>query len=256
MPSIQTLTDNARTLSDSLDGWNTAYLICVFATVVLAAATFVAQFVAVAKGKRLSFVQSEIIMAKDAQLRTELGQKDLAITGLQGDVADAKSSQQKVEIELAKQQTKAAVAEKNLLELQERIKPRRLTDKQAKDFVDALKNLPGATVRVGWTIGGADEGFDFLKQLIPLFREAGWVVVNDGKDITEHFEIQVIGIGILVKHPIVPPGSAAPIELTPRLSALRSAFSAVGIDAPLLAWPDADATNPELVVGSKPQPKP
>ena len=106
-----------------------------------------------------------------------------------------------------------------------------------KDFVAALRRFPSATIRVGWTIGGGDEGFSFLRQLIPLFKEAGWTVANDEKGIAEHLEFQVIGIGILVRHPLVAPGSTEMLPLTPTLAAITG------------AWPDAQADIPEIVVG-------
>jgi hypothetical protein len=202
--------------------------------------------------QQLRQFDSDLTAAKSslATQQERAANADARVAGLEQNAADAKT-------EMAKQETRAATAERRLMELQERIKPRRLTDEQAKKFVEALRTFPVATVRVGWTVGGADESFSFLRQLIPLFKEAGWTVVNDGNGISEHLDIQVIGIGILVHHELIPPGLVGvALPLTPTTAAIRRAFSAVGMDAQLLAWPPADADAPEVVVGSKPQTAP
>jgi hypothetical protein len=223
----------------------------------------VTQYIAFKKAGQLADAQARLDGAKEAiltadskekdrqiaALRIQAGEAESGISAAKADASDALEKQQSVETKLAAQQERAAVAERSLLELQERIKPRRLTDQQAKDFVAALRRFPSATIRVGWTIGGGDEGFSFLRQLIPLFKEAGWTVANDEKGIAEHLEFQVIGIGILVRHPLVAPGSTEMLPLTPTLAAITGAFNAVGLDAQLLAWPDAQADIPEIVVG-------
>jgi hypothetical protein len=101
-------------------------------------------------GNRLSDI-------KDGQLRKF--SKDL--TDTRGDVAT--------------QQIRAAEAERRLLELQERVKPRRLTDDQRTAFVNVLRGLPYGVVKVGHTAGGADEALHLAQQVLPLFKQAGWV---------------------------------------------------------------------------------
>jgi hypothetical protein len=189
-------------------------------------------------------------------LRGDLNTETGKVAGLQTDAANAKAEQQEVQIELAKQQVKAAEAEKNLLELKERIKPRRLTDQQAKDFVAILKKIPNRAVKFGWTIGGGDEGFGFLSQLVPLFKEAGWTVTNEGKDIDERLDMQVTGIGILVPNTeILPPATQKEIPLTPLLFAIQAAFKTIDIDVQYFVGPKSDTDTPEIMVGSKPNPK-
>lgn len=178
---------------------------------------------------------------------------DARVAGLEHDAADAKA-------EMAKQQARAATAELNLLELQERIKPRMLTGKQAADFVAALKALPGGTINFGYTSGGGDESFNFAKQFLPLFKAANWRVRNEAS-IANHLEIQVIGVGVLnrgapVPNPTLPPsGLNLPpsgfIALTPTLAAIQSAFRAVRIEVQFINFP---VDIPEVVIGSKPQP--
>src|ERR1700688_748182 len=97
-------------------------------------------------------------------------------TSAEKSASEAKAAQQRVETNLAKQQERAATAEKDLLELKERIKPRRLTDKQSADFVAVLSRLPNTKLRFGHTWGGGDEALNLLQQLLGLFKEADWDV--------------------------------------------------------------------------------
>ena len=157
--------------------------------------------------------------------------------------------------ELVKQQALAATAERNLLELQQRMKPRHLTEKQAADFVDALKRYRHGVIDFGYTSAGGDETFDFAKQFLPLFKKAGWIARNE-KSIANHLDIQVIGAGILTSGPTGPDPAMPPageLKLTPTLAALQSAFRAIGIEVQFINW-FPGKTAPEVVIGSKAQP--
>jgi hypothetical protein len=172
------------------------------------------------------------------------------LAGLEQDAADAKT-------EMAKQQTIAATAERSLLELQNRIKPRNLTAKQAADFVEVLRTLPGGTIDFGYTSAGGDETFNFAKQFLPLFKKAGWIARNEAS-IANHLDVQVIGVGILTSGPTGPNPAVPPagyLKLTPTLATLQSAFRAVGIEVQFINW-FPGKTAPEVVIGSKPQPAP
>jgi hypothetical protein len=159
---------------------------------------------------------------------------------------------------VAEQQTRAATAERELLELRERIKPRSLTDQQSIDFIKALKIAPDGKINFGYTSAGGDECFNFLKQLLPLFKEAGWKIPEKIAGVTNHFDIQVIGIGVLIPdsrntdRTIPPPPGMLP--LTPVDTALQAAFRAVGMDVQFINWYSTPDERPELVIGSKPNP--
>lgn len=140
-----------------------------------------------------------------------------------------------------------------ILKLEERLRPRKLTTKQAADFVTQLRMVPNGIINLGYTMGGGDESFNLTQQLMPLFKEAGWTVRNEAS-ISNHIDIQVTGVGILSHGPAGPDPSKPPsgyITLTPTLAALRAAFQAVGIDVQFINWQFGDI--PEVVVGSKPQ---
>lgn len=229
---------------------------------IAAMAVGIATWMVVTRAKQLGDVQDELTLNLRSQVATleiAAGSTAKDLLTLQKAADDAKAAQQRVETDLAKQQQLTANAERSLLELKERIKPRRLTDQQSTDFVKALKTLPNGAINLGHTAGGGDEGFNLLKQLMPLFKEAGWKTPESTSGTTNHMDIQVIGVGILVPGPPgtdpakgVPPNSF--IQLTPTLTTLRAAFKAVGIDVKFINWYPREDNIPELVIGSKPEP--
>jgi hypothetical protein len=190
------------------------------------------------------------------------GQEIAILNGVAADArtvaANAEGATKNVGIELAKQQERAANAEKTLLALQERIKPRRLTAQQSADSVKALGVLPNGLINFGYTSGGADEAFNFARQLLPLFETAEWSVRNK-LSIANHLDIQVTGVGVLSRgtplpNPNLPPSPSnlppsGMMGLTPTLEAIQSAFRAVGIQVQFINFP---VDVPEVVIGSKP----
>ena len=273
MTEIQSITQQIEALSKSVDVWNILMLWGLALAAVAAVFVVIATRVVVTETGKLADAQNTLIAAKDRNLKLELKQKDLDIANATGqaseakeqantaqqraagaeiEAAEAKTTQQRVEIELAKQQAKAAEAEKNLLELRERIKPRRLTDQQSKDFVNALKSHPRGVIRVGWTQQGGDECFNFLSQIIGLLKEAGWTVKNDGKMIDQRFGIQVIGVGIFRRHAELIGNEIVNLPMTPTLTAVVAAFKSANIDVRTFVDPDGDPDTPEIMIGSKP----
>lgn len=218
-------------------------------------------------GDDLDSAKTELVQAKDRQLQLSMRDKDIEIgsikervaaadgkvAGLEHDAAVAKG-------DMAKQQTRAAIAEKELLELKERIRPRRLTNKEAADFVAALQKVPNSRLKLGYTSGGGDEAFNFLKQLMPLFKEAKWQVPENTKDTSNHLDIQVIGVALLIPGPKgfdpAKPAEPRSFQLSPLQSSLLEAFKAAHIDLTFLDWYPNDDQTAELVVGSKPDPAP
>jgi hypothetical protein len=224
------------------------------------------------RAKQLADIQDQLIHIKDGRLELDLKAKDekIAEAGERAALADkrageaniaaadAKAAQQRVETDLAKQQERAATAEKDLLELKERIKPRRLTDKQSADFVAVLSRLPNTVLKLGWTAGGGDEGFKLLQQLMPLFRQARWKVPEATNEVSNHFDIQVTGIALLIPGPegsdVRKPEPTTMIQLNPAQTTLQAAFKTVGIDLQFQRWFHTEDSVPELVIGSKPNP--
>ncbi len=276
---IQSLVVESQRMEKSVNRWNDGYVWFGAVGLLVAFLIFFAQFLIIRRGRQLSTVQTALLAAKDMQLKFDLEQKDNEIAGVNkkageaneraGDAnKEAAKANEKagaaneraanLEKEAAKQQERAAGAERELLELKERIKPRRLTDQQAKDFVAILSKLPNTAIKFGHTVGGGDEGFNLLQQIMPLFKESNWKVPERTSEVANRFEIQVIGIGLLIPGPKgSDPNSPAPpelIQLNLFETTLQTAFKAVGMDLQFLRWYPSEDGIPELVVGSKPNP--
>lgn len=243
---------------ESLEFWKSLFEIT---GVVLLLVTFFAGAGALWFSRKLNAVQAEQLRQFDRGLtdaKLDLGKQqeraasaDARVAGLEQDVATATT-------EMAKQQARAATAERSLLELQERMKPRRLTDKQSADFVAILSKLPNTTLKLGWTIGGGDEGFKLLQQLMPLFKQAHWKVPETTNGVSNHFDIQVTGIALLIPGPegsdLKKTEPTVMIQLNPEQAILQSAFRSAGMDLQFQRWFHTADGVPELVVGSKPNP--
>ena len=92
------------------------------------------------QGKQLRQFDKDLTDAKSALAKQQerAADADARVAGLEQDAANAKT-------EMAKQQARAATAERNLLELQERIKPRHLSEEQKKALIRQLSSLPVAS---------------------------------------------------------------------------------------------------------------
>ena len=241
----------------SLELWKSVFD---WATIVFIALTVFTGAGALVTGDKLGKRQEKQLHQFESGLtsaKTELERQqertanaDARVASLEQDVANA-------ETEMAKQQTRAATAEKELLELRERIKPRRLTDQQSQDFIAELKKATNPLVlKFGYTVGGGDESFTFLKQLLALFKDAGWNTPDKVEEISDHMDIQVVGVALLVPQPpgtdVRTPAPPTLMQLTPAEATLVSAFSKVGISVQMIRW--FPGRSLELVIGSKPNP--
>jgi hypothetical protein len=157
---IQLLAARAQDLGRSVDNWNTAYIVLVAFTVVLAAGVFIAQFVVIKKSKLLTSTQADLMAEKDRQSAADSKDKDVKI-------ADAKQV-----AEVAKE-----TAEKERLAriiIEERLAWRRITPKQPDKFVSALKPYAGSFVKISGMGNGDLESETFAKDIAAVLKEAGW----------------------------------------------------------------------------------
>ncbi len=127
----------------------------------------------VSRTGQLSTTQDLLREAKDRQLQLDLSQKGIEIGNLKvaADAAEAEIATAKTE--MAKQQTRAATAERNLLELQQKIQWRTITAKQKQQFLDLTKDIPKGSLAIT-SMDGDPESAAFAKQLNDLFTAAGW----------------------------------------------------------------------------------
>jgi hypothetical protein len=139
------------------------------------------------------------------------------LAGLEQDVANAKT-------EMAKEQTRAATAERSLLELQEKLRPRHLSPEQKKAIGDALKGFPPQQVNI-FAVVGTTDGTTFGLELATAINSGGWTAKFLG---VESSGGELRGIALVMKdtkHP--PPG-------TPQL---QDALKAAGLSAPMWNHP-------------------
>lgn len=123
----QALTQRVLNLSQSEDWWNTLMISALVFAAVAAVAVVGTTVMALKRAKQVGEAQSELIRLKDAQLTMDLGDKDVKIAqaGKEASTAKLEASNANVLVaglqqDIAKQQERAANAERSLLELQER----------------------------------------------------------------------------------------------------------------------------------------
>ena len=123
--------------------------------------------------------RSKILEHDNLTLRTDLNAEIGKVAGLQREAADARTAQQHVEIELAKQQERAAKAEKDLADLHGRIKPRRLGADQQADLIRLLSGPPRGAIGIVCVMGDG-EGYAFANDIDTVLKASGWTVEGGG----------------------------------------------------------------------------
>lgn len=182
---IQRLTARAHELTTSIALWNSAYMVLVALTVVLAAGVFIAQFVANKKSVLLAGVQDEIIKEKDAIAAADSKAKDAKI-------ADALQAAGAANERAGEANERAATLEVEALKLRQQLVaqgPREalLRGETRQKLVDALKPFAGQRVDFrnsasiiqvnGKNVMDTPIGDDTLglaTALIGVAKDAGW----------------------------------------------------------------------------------
>ena len=150
--ATQTLIARAQDLGRSIDNWNTAYMILVGFTVVLAAGVFIAQFVVIKKSKQLASVQDQLMAEKDAQSIRDSQDKELKISQLN------------------------ETAEKERLarrELEEMLASRRLTKEQQNEIGSRLARFSDQVATM-WCNAGDSEADTFALEVASALFKAKW----------------------------------------------------------------------------------
>jgi hypothetical protein len=104
-----------------------------------------------------------------------IAELDGANLTLRGQVATLELSAGNIQIDLAKQREKAALAEKSLLELQQKVRWRTVTDDERQRFFTASAHLKKGPVKV--TVASGDpEGLSFANELRSMLIDSGYTV--------------------------------------------------------------------------------
>jgi hypothetical protein len=163
-------------------------------------------------------------------------------------IANAEAVSAKASVEVARLQvvvanaeTKLAQAEKALLELQERIKPRRFTTEQEKNLVAALKASPEKGLIEITCVMGDGEGFAFASQIDRILKAADWPTSGANQGVFS--PNNPIGFFVEVRSADSAPKFAG---------ALQHAFSVAGITLEGILRPGMAEGHVQIVVGNKP----
>lgn len=275
MPDIQALASQVKQLEHSFASWDKIVIWLMAITVIVSLGYFLVFLVAHKKSEQLKNAQAVLIRAQEEKLSTDLKDKELKIAeadskaaraneraqtiehdnlalrndlntavgkvaGLQKDAADAKTTQQKVEVELARQRERAAIAEQSLLKLQERIKYRTLSVEQRLHLIEILKNAPKGPVDICCVLGD-EEGLSFAKQIHEVIKASGWP--TSGVSQGAYGGSNPVDIRIIVRDAQTAPKYAA---------VLQHAFGSVGIPLGGIEKSDMEEGEVQILVGNKP----
>lgn len=245
---IQALTAEITRLESTVDFWNWLRIVATALTVILGAVTLLAQHLALVRTKTVSALKTELSKAKDRQLQVALAERDIKIGEANRAAGDANRSAAEIreranrlEKEAAQQRERAAVAERTLLELKERTKPRALTADQRDILIGALRNTVRGRVEIA-CISGDSEGQALAEQIGDAFRQAGWPVAGVGNVFFD--EPKPKGIFLRVKSRAAVPAHTA---------GLQHAFATAGLNVPVAESPNMphNQDTVEVLVGTK-----
>jgi hypothetical protein len=240
MSEIESLTLRVRELSQAVDWWNSAMIWGLALAAIAAVFVVIATRIVVNRSGRLSEAQELLNNAKDRQLQGDLKAKDIEIGSL-------KLRSDTVETELAKQRTRAATAERSLLELQERVKLRRLSAEQRKKLIDSLKSPTAVAVAKG-PIRVQRLIFDeaaqpFAEDIKEAFGAAGWQTGDVGREVMLPGSQIPIGIAVV---------SHSTDTLPPHFVVIQQAFTAAGLAPTLGKNNNVPEGTVEILIGVKP----
>jgi hypothetical protein len=165
-----------------------AYIVVLLVTAVLIA---VFTWLTWDSGNKL---QDAIRQDADARIAEASGK----VAGLERDASDAKAAQQKVELDLAKQRERTAMAERSLLQFRKDLAPRRLTGEQKAILSKLLEKNPSKVAIVSALLDS--ESSDFADDFDSVFKGAHWETFRIGNRGTIEKGVSVGVVGGM--HPV------------------------------------------------------
>ena len=243
MSDIQSLTDRAASLSQSIDWWNTAMIWALVFVAIAAITVVVTTRVVINRAKQLSDVQDELIRAKDGQLTLDLKEKDGQIAEAKAGVAVATENAAKANERAASLERDAAQAKLETERLKSQLAWRSLPQNLENLFSNALSNHAGK-VNIQHVANDTEAQY-FAIQLANIFGRAGWEV---GLSSVSMSGVAIFGIWV-------------PDTKSPSTQTVRNALGAIGIGFSTQALPvggagfssgSTIADAPILFIGSKP----
>jgi len=188
MPDVPFLTSEVARLSSAVSWWNTAILVMMVVAALAATGLVATQYIAFQRADNLAKTTEQLSELKErisGKKITDAGNIATSaqstaldargkVAGLEKAASDAKAAQQQVQIDLAKQQEKTALAEKSLLEVQKKLDWREISPSQRKLFLGASEGKRKGTVKI-LALSGDDEAKAYAEKLRSLLIDGGWV---------------------------------------------------------------------------------
>jgi len=177
MSEIQVLTSRARDLSLSVDWWNTTMICSLVFAAVAAVLVVVTTRMALVKSKALAAVQEEVIRTKDAQLTSDLKDKDVKIAEATGMAAQADEKAEGFRRDIATANQRAAEA--NRIAEQEHLARVRIEEKLAgwklnagaqERVIKKIQEYP----KMPFDLGAAPTEVNFMETMDSMLLAAGW----------------------------------------------------------------------------------
>jgi len=167
---IQSITDRAESLSQSVDWWNTVMILALVFAAIAAIAVVVTTRIVITRAKQLSDVQDKLIRAKDAQLAIDLREKDKKI-------ADAVERSAEANVRAAEANEKAEKERLARVKIEEKLAPRSLTPDQIAGLSKKLKPYAGISIDI-LQLGETPEITNFRSLIESPLRMAGLRVLT------------------------------------------------------------------------------
>lgn len=185
--------------------------------------------------------KDELADAEELEKTKKVAEIEQSNLQLRGQVATLETS-------AAKQQERAAVAEKNLLELQQRVKDRHLSGEQKILLAKRLKGSAKGQLEIRCLVGNP-EGRNFAVEIMDVFAANGWqVTLNDRVLITP----TPVGIKVWTHSDNTHESASGEIEAPERITSILKAFEDAHLVIEPQSSPDIQKGSLALIVGFKP----
>lgn len=192
----------------------------------------------IAEAKEAAFERFKIEKTAEIQSASaRLKSSEEKIAGLTAETARANERTRTMGLELEKQRERTARAEKELLEVQERLQPRRLTAAQRTGLREDLSQGPQTEIQIAF-VSGNIESETFANDFAEVFHLSGWKI--GAMSSTTFIGKGPVGVRLVVQD-----------AHAPAVVSVLSAFEHLGYSVQLKVNPKAQ--HPLLlIVGHKP----
>jgi hypothetical protein len=247
---IANLAARASDLQRTIGTWNDWYTAALALTLLAAFAVLITNRGVIDRQAKLTAVQDALLQAKDRQLTergravaNELKAKDIKIGEAAGIAATANERAAKLELDAATQRQRAAIAERQLLQVRESLAARVLTRAEMKALTRALADGATGTIEIRLS-DNSREVAAFGLQITEALTASGWSVNGP---LVWYSNEPFTGLVILIRD-----SDHAPI----RAKTLQDALTSADIPSAARSVASLNADEVLLVVGPKYVPTP